>query len=273
MEPPTYTPAGFVDPKAPTTWWGPANTVAAFARALEIHLCSYRAENDGHLFVHLVPAAGDTESAQKSRKSMRGHTDASALPLPGEQSAYASVVGPSPDLVILVGIRNPAKVETKIAPLSVVMRKLSATTIEALKEPIFDFTPQSSFEMSSSYCHSRRPVILRDQYEGYMIRFSHSRVQPSVGAGDRAAKALAELKAALEGSFQPVTLQQGDVLFVNNRTALHGRANVGEAKGTQARWLLRVYGMYSYLQVYPCDSQSPFMLLPDKGGPTEQIMA
>ena len=78
IQPPDSTPSGFVDHGCGTEWWHCANTAAAFSRALDIHLCSYLSENGGNLFVHLVPTDGNDKGALKSRKGLRGHTDASA---------------------------------------------------------------------------------------------------------------------------------------------------------------------------------------------------
>jgi hypothetical protein len=261
------TPDAQTDSSCDPCWWQAANVVSGLCRSLGINLCSYCCENDGKLFVHLVPTQGESESALKSRGAMRGHTDAMALPFPGELSDFIDVAH-SPDLVILVGLRNPNSVSTNIAPLSSIMRKLTNSTIASLQENWYDFKPQSSFEMSSEYVHRQKPVLCRDQNDGYMIRFSHSRVVSE--ANDVASHALTNLKDAVEKSFVGIEVQAGDVLFVNNRTALHGRSEVGPFSNGPRRWLLRSYGMYEDYPGLTVSGKRGFVLQPSKGGPTQR---
>ncbi|MBF0825955.1 TauD/TfdA family dioxygenase, partial [Enterococcus faecalis] len=42
---------------------------------------------------------------------------------------------------------------------------------------------------------------------------------------------------------KPVAIEPGDVLLVNNRLCLHGRAEVGGDIGGHSRWLLRTYAL------------------------------
>jgi hypothetical protein len=104
---------------------------------------------------------------------------------------------------------------------------------------------------------------MRDQNDGYMIRFSHSNVDPTGGSDESARTALERLKEAIAASFQGVTLKAGDILFVNNRTALHGRAGVGAAEDERyRRWLLRTYGMYTSYSAFVARDRRSYELLP-----------
>jgi len=58
-----------------------------------------------------------------------------------------------------------------------------------------------------------------------------------------AVQALEQLRTALRKCREPICIAPGDILLVNNRTALHGRnAIVKEEYGGKTRWLLRTYG-------------------------------
>ncbi len=264
------TPSGFLDEACDPVGWVPANVATTLARALEIFPCAYHCENAGKLFVHLVPVEGDAKNAVKSRKMMRGHTDGVALPFPEESCGYSDIA-PSPDLVILVGLRNLDAVTTNLAPLSVIMKKLSAETIRVLQEPIFDIRPQTSFQMSANFELSGKPIILRTSNDGYLIRFSHSNVVAMEG-GLAANSAIDLLKRAIAESFVGVVVGPGDILFVNNRTALHGRSEIPR-NARAKRWLLRTYGMYSDYSKLAVPGGDEFCLLPEKNGPTAIIAA
>ena len=46
-------------------------------------------------------------------------------------------------------------------------------------------------------------------------------------------------------SFGDVVVEAGDVVLVNNRTAIHGRAEVAMTETEESkRWLLRTYGQF-----------------------------
>ncbi len=254
-------PTHFTDTNCDPAWWPAAGITMAICDSLGINLCSYAVENEGELFVHLVPTIGDSPQAKKSRGAMRGHTDGVVLPLPWEVTPNDGLA-PSPDLVILVGLRNSHHVATRLAPISAVIRKLAKTTLHILQEPLYDISPQISFRMPSDHVRERCPVIVRDQHEGYIIRFSHGNVSANSAAGVAADVALVDLKDAISTSFENVVVKPGDILFVNNRTSLHGREEVMIGL-TKNRWLLRSYGLYSELSPYLIDAKkSNHMLLP-----------
>jgi alpha-ketoglutarate-dependent taurine dioxygenase len=50
-------------------------------------------------------------------------------------------------------------------------------------------------------------------------------------------------EAACKACAEAYPLAPGDVILVNNRICLHGRAEVGEEHGAKSRWLLRTYGL------------------------------
>jgi L-asparagine oxygenase len=74
-------------------------------------------------------------------------------------------------------------------------------------------------------------------------RFSHSSVSPAHEASPEAQGALDAIEAHCAANSLAVVLKPGDLLWVNNRRAIHGRGEVGTAFGGQERWLLRTYGI------------------------------
>ncbi|MEL1264935.1 TauD/TfdA family dioxygenase [Pseudoxanthomonas putridarboris] len=210
---------------------------------------SYGSENDGHLFVNLVAMRGEGRIAEKSTKSMRGHTDAVSFPFPGQRDTAYQRIAPSPDVVCLVGMRNPQSVPTMIINLDEALELLNATDISELEKLQFIIKCQGTFREGTA-----RELGKEHQIDGvnvlanrgggvYWTRFSHSGVAPSFSAPDAAENAIAKFEKACSKVAQPVIIDGGDVLIIDNRRMLHGRSEVGKEVGGRARWLLRSYGL------------------------------
>src|SRR5262245_19445749 len=122
------------------------STIAGRAAALAIHgalfleTVSYLTENDGALFVNLVAMPGAGEFADKSRSGMRGHTDGVSFPFNADDDPQDKRIAPSPDLVTLIGLRNPNDVPTRIMRLSDVIGRISSEHARELLKPQYDIS-------------------------------------------------------------------------------------------------------------------------------------
>jgi L-asparagine oxygenase len=237
----------FPVPDTPGTIAGRAAALAAQS-ALGLETVSYGSENEGTLFVNLVALPGEGALAERSIKSMRGHTDAVSFPFSGEDDPANPRIAPSPDIVTLVGLRNPRDVATKLMSLHEILKKLEPGDVLELKKPQFSIRSQRTFVKGTKAALGAEHVvvaasILADTTDGDIhIRYSHSSV--IAAAEDASAKtASANLELACNDSVRGIALKPGDILLVNNRLSLHGRAEVGEGVGEQSRWLLRTYGL------------------------------
>ncbi|MFC3109485.1 hypothetical protein ACFQAT_28020 [Undibacterium arcticum] len=249
----------FVSADLPETpdWFTPVpdadSVVAGRAAALAVHgflgkeTVSYGTENDGALFVNLVAISGEGRYADKSIGSMRGHTDGVSFPFNGEFDANDPRIAPSPDLVTLVGLRNPDAVPTTVMALADVLRELSPGDIAELKKDQYTIESQFTFwegmrEILSNVHTAVDEPVLKDAPPGTIVRYSHSSVKPTVLGGD-AKSASDNLERACNTVVDKVVIEPGDVLIVSNRLCLHGRGLVGGGVGGQARWLLRAYAL------------------------------
>jgi L-asparagine oxygenase len=217
----------------------------AFVGLLGLEAVSYKSENNGELFVNLVTLPGEGIFADKSRNSMHGHTDAVSFPPRGYVSPISPEIGPSPDVVCLAALRNPENVPTTVMPLHALLAALSPDQIAELKIWQFSIRSQRTFAQGTKRVFGEELVeldaaLLMDTDEGTWIRHSHSSVDAESESGESAVNAL---NAACAGAATQVALQPGDLLIVSNRTALHGRAEVGGDPGGTSRWLIRGYGL------------------------------
>lgn len=244
-------------PPTPTTWApipdtpGTRAAVAAIillAGACGMEVVSYGSENDGQLFVNLVTLPGTGAIAEKSQGGMRGHTDAATFPFRGTTDPDFPRIAPSPDIVFLIGLRNPDDVPTIVMPLAETLGKIDDYDVDLLKQPNFVLSAQRTFVQGTERILGEAHLldgaaVLFDGPEGTWVRYTHS--QSSVyDEGDEAVKrAKAKFEAACAACAQEIGLKAGDVLLVNNRKALHGRTKVGAAYGGDSRWLIRAYGL------------------------------
>ena len=229
-------PSFMVDDTVDAEWHRIALLVQFLIDSFNLYNVSYSCENSGRLYVHLCPQDGFSADAEKSRKFLRGHTDGSVLPISGLEIDVG--LPPSPDLVVLVGLKNQARVPTRIHPLSKVVRSMQPDSIRALGEPVFSLSPQSSFELPNLTRANQRVLLQGD--DGHLIRYSHSKVTYP-GNDPRYLNAIEDLQEAIRTCSYDVVVEPGDVLFVNNRTAIHGRGKVSEEAVTARRWLMRTY--------------------------------
>lgn len=215
---------------------------------LGLETVSYGSENAGDLFVNLVGMAGNGALAEKSRKNMRGHTDAASFPFRGQLDPQDPRIAPSPDFVCLASLRNPNDVPTRVLPLDNILARLAPSDVELLKRNGFLIFSQRTFRAGTLAALGQEHsvdggAVLWESPEGLWVRYSHSTVTPVGGDDPTLVDAQARFEQACKEAGVDFVLRPGDIAFVNNRKALHGRGEVGAAIGGNSRWLLRSYGL------------------------------
>lgn len=248
------TPTDF-SPVKDSSWWLASNSAIGLAAALKLNIHSYQSENDGNAFVNLVKMT-KKGSERKSKKEMRGHTDAVAHPLPGE---CVNTKSPSPDYVILVCLRNN-DTPTKFCALDSIVDSLSEEEIEELLDEQFIVHPQRTFD-PNIIDTLENVAVLKEEPPPMSIRFSHSNVIIDSDSSNHqvASETLDSLKETISENMKEVILYPGDIAFVNNRTALHGRGDVGRTEAND-RWFLRTYAMRKETKVVVKEGESHILL-------------
>ncbi|KPY54786.1 Uncharacterized protein ALO46_03273 [Pseudomonas syringae pv. solidagae] len=242
------TPVDFLPvPDTEATIIARASVIAANA-ALGSHTISYGTENEGALFVNLVVKPGEGYEAEKSQGSMKGHTDGVWLPVRGEQHPYGMRISPSPDFVCLAGLRNPKQVPTTIMPLRKVLNHLNEDQLHELAKPQYIIGPQFTFKKRLKELFGVDLLVEDSQLlfwvgDSPWIRYSHSSTQTDSEQSLDAKAAMDAFETACKLCVEAYSLAPGDIILVNNRICLHGRAEVGEEHGAKSRWLLRAYGL------------------------------
>jgi L-asparagine oxygenase len=223
-------------------------TVILLAGLCGMEVVSYGCENDGQLFVNLVTLPGRGVLAEKSQNSMRGHTDAATFPFRGTTDPDFPRIAPSPDIVFLIGLRNPDDVPTVVMPLPETLSRMDGKDAALLKKPNLVLGAQKTFVQGTKRILGEAHLldgaaVLFDGPEGTWVRYTHSQSHVHDESAEDVKKAKENFESACAASAQGIALRAGDILLVNNRKALHGRGKVGEAVGRGSRWLIRAYGL------------------------------
>jgi hypothetical protein len=237
------TPVDF-PPVQHDAWWALGWFTVGLVALAGARIVSYGCENGGAAFINLSAHPEKdvgTGEAERSQMAMRGHTDGAAFPFPSEFSLGGEAHSPAPDLLVLVGLRNPDGVPTKLAPVSLALKELTDEELWAMEEPWFDIAPQATFH--TNRIRVGAPLLSRrEPRHGLSMRFSHGKVAPTHGAPEAAATALRHFKEALLDLYVDVPIGPGDVCLIHNRQVIHGRGAPGAGVGGTTRWLLRTYG-------------------------------
>lgn len=212
-----------------------ATTSASAVSLISLALCeiiSYRPERGGALVHNIVPVPG-SEETQSSAGSV-------LFELHTENPSLENL----PDYVILFCLREDTTGDAHFCTSSVLhaLPSLSAETIQVLSEPRFySKSPQTFMAVNDIRKHAIFSGDLEDP--NILIDFSNfSGTQPIDSKDSRARSALIELREAFMKTMQYHQLRVGDLVIVDNRTAIHGRTSFVPKYDGNDRWLQRIYG-------------------------------
>jgi L-asparagine oxygenase len=203
----------------------PAATLALIALGLG-EMVAYREEKSGALVQDVVPVPG--------MESFQGNAGSTKLEMHVENAFHAN----RPDYVGLLCLRND---HDNIAGLQVAcvrraLRLLPEQTRDILHEPRFVTAAPGSFGNASGTTAPQG--ILSGNREDPDIRIDFASTDP---LDPEAKQAMADLGEAIVQVRTTIVLEPGDLAFVDNRLALHGRTRFQPRYDGNDRWLQRVF--------------------------------
>ncbi|MBO8192286.1 TauD/TfdA family dioxygenase [Streptomyces oryzae] len=189
---------------------------------------SYADEKEGRLVQDICPLPGAEERQENSGSVLLDlHTEDSFHPYrPDYLSLYCLRSGPDRNAITVTGSIRAA------LPL------LSPLCAATLREPVYRTRFSSSFGDAAAPRHtSPRPVLSgpADDPDLCVNFFGTEAVD------ERGTVALDELRGAVEKVLCGVLLQPGDLILIDNRTAVHGRTGFTPGYDGQDRWLRRCF--------------------------------
>ncbi|MFF8442146.1 arginine beta-hydroxylase, Fe(II)/alpha-ketoglutarate-dependent [Streptomyces californicus] len=199
-------------------------------------------QQDGRVVTDVLPIKGGEHTlvSSSSRQELGWHTEDAFSP-------YRA------DYVGLLSLRNPDGVATTLA--GVPLDDLDERTLDVLFEARFLIRPDDShlqvnnstaqqgraeFEGIAQAADRPEPVaILTGHRAAPHLRVDGDFSAPAEG-DEEAAAALGTLRKLIDASLYELVLDQGDVAFIDNRRAVHGRRAFQPRYDGRDRWLKRI---------------------------------
>jgi Fe(II)/alpha-ketoglutarate-dependent arginine beta-hydroxylase len=187
----------------------------------------WRLQHDGSMIHDLAPRPEDegTGLGTGSRLPINWHTEDAFHPCRA-------------DYVCLFCVRNPAAVATTVGFLD--SSQLTAADRLLLSQPIFTFRPDPSYLVSDDAPvpgPTRGSVLFGDPADPY-LRFDNDYIDVHEDAAG-VDEAFDSLQRIVESNLIYLPLRPGDLLLLDNRRAVHGRAPFEAGYGGHDRWLKR----------------------------------
>jgi L-asparagine oxygenase len=206
-------------------------------------------QQDGRIMHDVLPIKGHEhyEIGSNSLQHLSWHTEDAFHPCRG-------------DYVALMCLKNPDRVETVVS--TVLDVDWENVDVEALTQPEFTVMPDNSHQPQSAAESSgdpdidvlrarsfkliqswntnpeKRPLLFGDPRAPY-LSLDPYHMNPE-GWPARYQQAFKQLCAELEACLRPVSLRDGDCLFIDNFRAVHGRKSFRPRYDGSDRWLKRL---------------------------------
>ncbi|MFF9691134.1 TauD/TfdA family dioxygenase [Streptomyces sp. NPDC014623] len=187
---------------------------------------AYRNEKQGALVQNVVPVPG--------REGQQSNAGSVPLEMHTENAFHPH----RPDYVGLFCVRSDhdRAAGLRVASVRAAMDHLEAGTRETLRRPLFTTEPPPSFGRPDS--GTKPHAVLTGDAEDPDIRVDFHATHTSDPWGRQAMEALAD---AVRTVSEELVLDPADLVYVDNRVALHGRTAFVPRYDGQDRWLQRTF--------------------------------
>lgn len=208
----------------------PQSEIYAFLLSLYASLLgdaiSWAAQQAGRIVTDVLPSRGYEQSliSASSDRELAWHTEDAF-------SQYRA------DWVSLLGLRNFARVPTTLSYVDI--DRLPAHVAAVLAQPRFLIHPDTSHEFHGADPDVEPVRILDGAHDRPVLRIDRDFVRPLDGDSE-AEHAFRWIVEHLDGNLYDLTIAAGDVCFVDNRNAVHGRRRFQAGFDGSDRWLKRM---------------------------------
>jgi L-asparagine oxygenase len=187
----------------------------------------YAPEHGGDLVQNIspVPTAVTSQTSTSSAVTLMFHTEAAFHPH-------------RPRYLLLLCLRGDPSAATLLCSVHDVLPHLDAATRRVLFEPRFRTAADESYtDGASGWMSDPMPVLSGDPERPTLVFDA----ELMVGTDTAAERALVRLRTEVEARAGAVVLESGDLLVVDNNTAVHGRSKFAARFDGTDRWLQRTF--------------------------------
>jgi hypothetical protein len=215
-------------------------TILAKIQSILIHTISemiaYEAEGYGRLFQDIIPiqSMATKQTSVSSNIELEIHTE----------QAFSKL---KPDILSLSCIRGDTNALTYILPVQFILDNLSQDEIALLREPLWLTGVDLSFKINGNeFIHGdiRGPMpILSGEETDPILVFDQDLMKGTTEDSDNMIKKIVDIyyKYRMKHNMQP-----GDIIFIDNRRAVHGRSPFSPKYDGYDRFLVRAFSTYNY---------------------------
>jgi len=199
-------------------------------------MLAYEAEGYGRLFQDVIP----TESMAKNQTSLGSDME---LEIHTEQ-AFSKL---RPDIVSLACLRGDQNAQTYILPVKYIINNITHDELKMLREPLWKTGVDLSFKMNgASFIDGdiRGPIpIISGEKEDPRLIFDQDLMIGETQESENMIKKIVDIyyKHRIVHN-----LQSGEIIFIDNRRAVHGRSSFTPKYDGYDRFLIRCFSVFNY---------------------------
>jgi len=198
-------------------------------------MIAYEAEGYGRLFQDIIPV----ESCKGTQTSL-GSTE---LEIHTEQ-AFSKL---KPDILCLACLKGDLDAYTHLLPIETIVSKINFREYCLLRKPLWKTGVDLSFKLNGT-------EFLEGDVRGPLSIINGSALHPELifdqdlmtGISEESEDMIQRIIDIYYKHRISYNLVQGDILFINNNRALHGRSSFSPKYDGNDRFLIRCFGTYHY---------------------------
>jgi L-asparagine oxygenase len=199
------------------------------------NMIAYEAEGYGRLFQDVIPV----KSMEKNQTSISSSVE---LEIHTEQ-AFSKL---RPDILSLACLRGNAKAYTYILPVHSIINNVSQTELEMLKTPLWNSGVDLSFKLNGHEFIEgdiRGPMSIIRGDNAPLLVFDQDLMTGITNESNEMIQKIVDIyyKHRLYHNLTP-----GEIIFIDNNRAVHGRSPFSPNYDGLDRFLVRCFGVYNY---------------------------
>jgi len=199
------------------------------------NMIAYEAEGYGRLFQDVIPV----KSMEKNQTSISSSVE---LEIHTEQ-AFSKL---RPDILSLACLRGNAKAYTYILPVHSIINNVSQTELEMLKTPLWNSGVDLSFKLNDHEFIEgdiRGPMSIIRGDNAPLLVFDQDLMTGITDESNEMIQKIVDIyyKHRLYHNLTP-----GEIIFIDNNRAVHGRSPFSPNYDGLDRFLVRCFGVYNY---------------------------
>ena len=214
-------------------------------------MIAYEAEGYGKLYQDILPiySMASVQTSVGSNTELEIHTE----------QAFSQL---RPDMISLACLRGDINAFTYILPVNRILKNITKKEMELLYQPLWKMGVDLSFKL-----HGKE--FIEGDIRGPFAILNGSRNDPQLifdqdlmfGMTEESHKLIAKIVAIYYQHRITHNLKPGEIIFIDNRRAVHGRSSFSPNYDGYDRFLIRCFGTFDYEKSKEArDSSEPRMI-------------